>query len=77
MHDRIEIAVSCFQDLCNQGYSFKAATEMALSIQLIAECLFLKLGIENPSDEQFSEAVACLSATMQKGAEFKPEKKNA
>ena len=69
MRDRTEIVTGCFSDLMENGYSFKAATELSIILQLV-ENLFLKLGIDDPSDEHFSEVIACLSAVMQRGKEF-------
>jgi len=69
MRDRAEIVTGCFSDLMENGYSFKAATELSIILQLV-ENLFLKLGIDDPSDEHFSEVIACLSAVMQRGKEF-------
>ena len=68
MRDRAEIVTGCFSDLMENGYSIKAATELSIILQLV-ENLFLKLGIDDPSDEHFSEVIACLSAVMQKGSE--------
>jgi len=65
MRERTEIAVACFQDFINQGFSFKVATEKSILIQMTTEVLFLKLGIEEPTDNQFGEVVACLAAIIQ------------
>jgi len=70
MRDRAEIVTGCFSDLMENGYSFKAATELSIILQLVTETLFFKLGIDDPSDEHFSEVIACLSAVMQRGKEF-------
>ena len=67
---RAEIMAGCFQDLINNGFSAKAAAAHSLSLEYTANILLLKLGIEEPSYEQFSEVVACLSAVMQKGKEL-------
>jgi len=67
---RAEIVKGCFKDLINNGYSYNDAAQMTITLELVAETLFLKLGIENPSDEHSSEVIACLSAVMQKGKEF-------
>ena len=69
MRDRTEVVTGCFEDLTQNGYSFKMATELAIIMQWTAEILFSKIGIEDPSDEHFSEVIACLSATLQKGKE--------
>ena len=70
MRDRTIVVTGCFDDLMQNGYSFKMATELAIIMQWTAEILFSKIGIEDPSDEHFSEVVACLSAMLQKGKEL-------
>ena len=69
MRDRTDIITGCFDDLMQNGYSFKMATELAIMMQWTAEILFVKLGIDDPSDDHFSEVIACLSAVLQKGKE--------
>lgn len=67
---RADIMTVCFQDLINNGFSAKAAAAHSISLEYMTNILFLKLGIENPSEEHFSEVIACLSAVMQKGKEL-------
>ena len=67
---RVDIVKGCFQDLLKNGYSYNDAAQMTINLELVAETLFLKLGIEHPSDEHFSEVITCLSAVMQRGKEF-------
>jgi len=65
MRDRSEIAVICFQDFIDAGYSFDNATEKSIFIQMTTEVLFRRLKIENPTNDQFGEVVWCLTAIIQ------------